>query len=75
MIMLVLKSIYEKRKGWIFMEYVGTKEAAEMLGWAQNTVAKKCREGFFLRAEQDAKGSPWRIPKVDVEELLAERNK
>ena len=53
------------------MEYVGTKEAAEILGCSQSTVSKKCREGVFPRAEQDAPGSPWRIPKEDVTNYLS----
>ena len=49
------------------MEYYGTKEASEILGLAQSTISKKCREGVFAGAEQDAKNSPWRIPKEEVE--------
>lgn len=55
------------------MEYVGTKEAAEILGCSQSTVSKKCREGIFPRAEQDAPGSPWRIPKEDVEKFINQK--
>lgn len=57
------------------MEYVGTKEAAEILGCSQSTVSKKCREGVFPRAEQDAPGSPWRIPKEDVEKFINQKTK
>ena len=41
---------------------MGTKEAAERWGYTQSTVSKWCREGL-IKAEQDAQGSPWRIPK------------
>ena len=44
------------------MEYMGTKEAAKKWGCKQATVAKWCREGIIKTAEQDSKGSPWRIP-------------
>ena len=57
------------------MEYYGTKEAAEILGLAQSTIAKKCREGFFQGAEQDAKRSPWRIPKSEIEKYRKARSK
>ena len=42
---------------------IGTKEAAKLWGVTQATVSKWCREGKVKDAEQDAKGSPWRIPK------------
>ena len=42
---------------------IGTKEAAKLWGVTQATVSKWCREGKIEGAEQDAKGSPWRIPK------------
>lgn len=42
---------------------IGTKEAAELWQVTQATVSKWCREGKIPGAEQDAKGSPWRIPK------------
>lgn len=57
------------------MEYYGTKEASEILGLKQSTVSKKCREGAFPGAEQDAKNSPWRIPKEDIEKYLEKRMK
>lgn len=44
------------------MEYMGTKEAAEKLKVKQSTVSAWCREGRIPNAEQDAPGSPWRIP-------------
>ena len=42
---------------------MGTKEAENQWGIPQNTIARLCREGKIKGAEQDAKGSPWRIPK------------
>ncbi len=44
------------------MEFMGTKEASEKWNVSQNTVSKWCRENKIPNAEQDAKGSPWRIP-------------
>jgi len=44
------------------MEFMGTKEASEKWNVSQTTVAKWCRERKIPYAEQDAKGSPWRIP-------------
>lgn len=44
------------------MEYMGTKEAAEKFNVKQSTVSAWCREGRVPNAEQDAPGSPWRIP-------------
>lgn len=44
------------------MEYMGTKEAAEKWGYKKETIAAMCRNGQIKGAEQDAKGSPWRIP-------------
>ena len=43
--------------------YMGTKEAAELWGVKQATVSKWCREKKIHGAEQDKKGSPWRIKK------------
>ena len=45
---------------------IGTKEAARLWGVTQATVSKWCREGKIEGAEQDAKGSPWRIPKDTI---------
>ena len=42
---------------------MGTKEAAEKWGYSQSQISKWCREGAIPGAEQDAKGSPWHIPK------------
>ena len=44
------------------MEFMGTKEAAEKMNVKQSTVSAWCREGRIPNAEQDSKGSPWRIP-------------
>lgn len=44
-------------------EYMGTKEASDKWGVSRNTISGWCRDGRILNAEQDAKGSPWRIPK------------
>lgn len=44
------------------MEYMGTKDASKKLGVPANTICTWCREGRVPNAEQDAKGSPWRIP-------------
>lgn len=43
-------------------KFMGTKEASEKFGLSQSTISKKCREGKIKGAEQDKKGSPWRIP-------------
>ena len=40
-----------------------TKQAAELWGVKQATVSKWCREKKIHGAEQDKKGSPWRIPR------------
>lgn len=42
--------------------YMGTREAAELWGVKQSAVSKWCREDKIDGAEQDKKGSPWRIP-------------
>lgn len=44
------------------MEFMGTKEASEKWGVTQNTVSRWCRDKKIPKVEQDAKGSPWRIP-------------
>lgn len=41
--------------------YMGSKEASEMWGVSQSTISRWCREKR-IPAEQDATGSPWRIP-------------
>ena len=53
---------------------MGTKEAAEKWGVLQTTVARWCRQGNIDNAEQDAKGSPWRIP-VNTECPVKNRRK
>lgn len=55
-------------------EFVGTKEAAKMLGIARDTVSKYCREKK-LDAEQDGEGSPWRIRVSSIEEYKRKRGK
>lgn len=41
---------------------MGTKEAHEKWDLTQAYITKLCREGKVKGAEQDAPGSPWRIP-------------
>lgn len=60
--MLLPKEVYISLGGQDNMEYMGTKEAAEKWGCSQGTVSKWCREKKIKKAEQDKKGSPWRIP-------------
>ncbi len=47
-------------------QFMGTKEASEKWGYSQNTISRWCREGKIEGKEQDAPGSPWRIP-VDAQ--------
>ena len=47
-------------------EYVETKYLAEKWGVSQSTITKWCRLKMISGAEQDAPGSPWRIP-IDSE--------
>lgn len=56
------------------MEYMGTKEAAEKWGYKQSTISAMCRDGVIEGAEQDAKGSPWRIP-IDTPNPRTQRTK
>ena len=57
------------------MEFMGTIEAAEKLNVKQSTVSAWCREGRIPNAEQDAKGSPWRIPaNFTRQDLLPKQN-
>ncbi|MEE7582208.1 MAG: DNA-binding protein [Oscillospiraceae bacterium] len=44
-------------------EYMGTKEALKKWEVSQSTISRWCRERKVQGAEQDCKGSPWRIPK------------
>ena len=57
------------------MEYMGTKEAAEKLKVKQSTVSNWCREGRIPNAEQDAPGSPWRIPATFTRKDLLSKQK
>ena len=58
------------------MEYMGTKETAEKLKVKQSTISAWCRERRIPNAEQDAPGSPWRIPaNFTREELLPKKVK
>ena len=60
-------------KGEIFLsDYVGTKVIAELWGCSPSQVTKWCREGAIEGAEQDRKGSPWRIP---IDALKPEKKK
>ena len=51
-------------------EFVGTREAAEMLNCSQATISRHCREDIIEGAEHDRKGSPWRIPRKTIEKIL-----
>ena len=44
------------------VDFIGTKAMAEIWGCNQSQITKWCREGKISGAEQDKKGSPWRIP-------------
>lgn len=45
------------------MEYMGTKEAADIWGYSQATIAKWCREGKIqLEVKPKKKGGQWQIP-------------
>ena len=46
----------------IMGEYMGTKEASEKWGYRQETIRKWISMGLIPKAEQDKKGSPWRMP-------------
>lgn len=41
---------------------ISTKVFAEKWGCTLDTVRIWCRKGLITGAEQDSKGSPWRIP-------------
>ena len=56
------------------MEFMGTKEAAEKWGFDKSTISRWCREERIEGAEQDAKGSPWRIP-INAECPARQKNK
>lgn len=44
------------------MEFMGTKQASIKWECPQYRVSEWCRKGLIKDAEQDKKGSPWRIP-------------
>ncbi len=44
------------------MEFMSTKVASELWNIPPHIIADKCRKGLIPYAEQDASGSPWRIP-------------
>ena len=52
------------------MAEMGTKEAAERWGVSQRIVQKWCRDGKIPNATQDAKGSPWQIPKDAIPPIM-----
>ena len=43
-------------------EFIGTKALSEIWNCKPAQITKWCREGKISGAEQDKKGSPWRIP-------------
>lgn len=45
--------------------FIGTKEASKLWGVSQGTISRWCRKKLVY-AEQDAPGSPWRIPKNTI---------
>ena len=45
------------------VSYMGAKEASKLWGISPATIARWYREGKIEGAEQDAPGSPWRIPR------------
>ena len=54
---------------------MGTKEAAEKFKVKPSTVSTQCREGCVPNVEQDALGSPWRIPvSFTRKDLLPKQN-
>ena len=57
------------------MEFMGTKEAAVKLKVKQSTISAWCREGRISNAEQDVKGSPWRIPVTFTKKDLQPKQK
>jgi excisionase family DNA binding protein len=69
------RTFYFERRRICSMEFMGTKEAAEKLNVKPSTVSAWCREGRIPNAEQDAKGSPWRIPaNFTRQDLLPKQN-
>lgn len=53
---------WESQTNLIFKAIWEPKEASEHWGISQTTVNKWCRGNKIPGAEQDRKGSPWRIP-------------
>ena len=71
---------YNRQQGGVNMKseyiqdgYIGSKEASDILGVTQATISKWCRNNKFNSAEQDAKCSPWRISRQEVEDMKIER--
>ncbi len=56
-------------------KYVGTSEAAKILGYSQAYLTKLCREGKLPDAEQDGRGKPWRIPVCAIEEFKKQKGR
>ena len=46
-----------------------------MLGVSQSTISRYCRESIIKNAEQDAPGSPWRIPVEEIEKIKRRKNR
>lgn len=53
-------------------DFIGTKALSEIWECKQSQITKWCREGKISGAEQDKKGSPWRIP---IDALKPEKEK
>lgn len=43
-------------------DFIGTKAMAEIWDCKPSQITQWCRDGKIPGAEQDRKGSPWRIP-------------
>lgn len=54
-------------------EYVGTREASQRLNVSISTLSRWCRQGKIPGSQQDAPGSPWRIPVDFIEKMLAKK--
>ncbi|WP_419568450.1 DNA-binding protein [Ruminococcus sp.] len=50
-------------------DFLGTKAMAEKWNCRQSQISKWCREGKIQGAQQDKKGSPWRIP-IDAQKPI-----
>lgn len=53
-------------------DFIGTKAMAEIWDCKPSQITQWCRDGKIPGAEQDRKGSPWRIP---VDALKPEKKK